>query len=1088
MSRKNKRLQQILYINICCVIIVLFIVGIFLLKEHPTMAAVDIPNSFNVEANLHMKPDIMQSGAPLAAVQGITISGIEYIMYCYNIALDTFRHADSMTYKEDITDAGLIYLIEHGYPNALPYGGTNYEDYFITQWAIWAYKEEFDGESLKYNTLHDLQTAYGAYSDAFNRLYNGAKAARNAGQQGGSRLSFPNNITLKNVDGHFETEPIQLDTDATSGTYKLQINAPSGYYIVLNNGTVINGDKVSENSYNLKEAFRLVIPTDNITNQNLNVSIKATTTFTNKKLRLYVPSQQNVQNGLLAYIYGEDKHADASTTLTIPKGKLKVAKVTINEQGQTEYVAGATLKIESSNDSNFTPVTFQTTNMPREFTGLIPGKTYTITEVTAPSGFIHNQSSKSYTLTAQDSYTNGDNVATITLQNEYTKICIKKVDKDNPNVTIPNATYDLVEKATGKVVRTWQTTTGPTCFTRLPFGIYQIVERVAPTDQGYIVVPPKDITIGSVENTQNFTSEEDYTKICISKVDKDNHNLLVPNARLQLVNKSTGAIYKDFVTTKTAACYNRVPVGDYTIQEVSAPTNTGYVISPSVDITVQAIGSIQNYIMEDDYTKICIKKVDKDNPNIVIPNARLQLVSKQTGAIYKSFTTTTNETCYDHVPVGEYKLVEIEAPLAAGYVTSPSKNIIVEATAERQNYTFEDDYTKVCIAKVDKYDHTKFVADAKVKLVDKLTGEVVKSFTTTTSPQCYNRLPGGTYKLIETEAPTWEGYVKAAERDITIIDTKEVQTFQFEDDYTKLCIKKVDKDDNLKPVVGARMHLFDKKTGKLIKSFTTREEETCFYKLPVGEYELMEEEAPGDLGYVKMENKDIILRDTEEKQLFMVDDDYTKLCIKKVNPETEELIEGAHLLLTGPNGYKQEIITSKEQEEVCYDHIPVGDYKLEEIKTPPGYITSPTKTFKINDGNRNLIVMDDLLTRVKITKLDGTTGKPLSGVELGLIDSKGQEVRTWFSTEEAYEIVGLPIGKYTLIEKSPLEGYVKIADYEFEIHDRVETVIINVTNDRKVEVPDTASNKNILTILFGLLFISGGGILLKMMYQNKIRI
>jgi len=1019
-------------------------------------------------------------------VQGITISGVEHIMYCYNIALDTFKHADSMTYAEDITDAGLIYLIEHGYPNALPFGGSNYEDYFITQWAIWAYKEKFDGEPLKYNTLHDLQTAYGAYSDAFNRLYNGALEARKQGQNGGSKLSFPSNITLKNIDGHFETDPIKLDTDATSGTYKLQINAPRGYYIVLNNGTVISGDKVSENSYNLKETFRLVIPTDNITNQNLSVSIKATTTFSNKKLRLYVPSQQGVQNGLLAYIYGEDKKADASTTLTIPKGKLKVAKVTINEQGQTEYVPGATLRIESSNDSSFTPVTFTTSSAPREFSNLIPGKNYTVTEITPPSGFIHNEVSKSYTLTAEDSYTSGDNIATITLQNEYTKICITKVDKKDPSVTVPNATYDLVEKATGQVVRTWQTTTGSTCFTRLPLGTYQIVERIAPTNNGYIVVPPKDIVISGTSQTQNYTSEEDYTKICISKVDKDNHNLMVSNARLNLINKQTGIIHKDFVTTDNKTCYTHVPVGEYRIQEIEAPTNAGYVLSPSVDITVQAIGSIQNYIMEDDYTKICIKKVDKDNNNIVIPNARLQLINKQTGQIYKSFTTTNKETCYDHVPVGAYRLVEIEAPLAAGYVTSTSKNITVEAISERQNYTFEDDYTKVCIAKVDKYDHTKYVENAKVKLVNKLTGEVVKSFTTKKEPQCYTHLPGGTYKLIETEAPTWEGYVTAKERDITIVDTKEVQTFQFEDDYTKLCIKKVDKDDNLKPVVGARMHLFEKKTGKLIKSFTTREEETCFYKLPVGEYELMEEEAPGELGYVKMENKDIILKDTEEKQQFMIDDDYTKLCIKKVNPETEELVSGASLLLTGPNGYRREIITSKEQEKICFDHIPVGDYKLEEIKTPAGYITSPTKTFRINNGEENLVVMDDLLTRVKIAKLDGATGKPLSGVELGLFDSNGKEVRTWLSTEEAYEIVGLPIGKYTLIEKSPLDGYVKIADYEFEIHDRIETVMINVTNDRIVEVPDTASSKSIITILFGILFMVSGGILLKAMYQKKM--
>ena len=130
--------------------------------------------------------------------------------------------------------------------------------------------------------------------------------------------------------------------------------------------------------------------------------------------------------------------------------------------------------------------------------------------------------------------------------------------------------------------------------------------------------------------------------------------------------------------------------------------------------------------------------------------------------------------------------------------------------------------------------------------------------------------------------------------------------------------------------------------------------------------------------------------------------------------------------------------------------------------------------------------MNELKTNVQVLQLDADTGKALEGAELAIIDSEGKEVASWTSEKEAYEIQGLPIGKYTLIEKKAPEGYEKFEDYSFEIEDKNETVMINAKDTVIVEVPNTMQPANIVVLVIGsILLISGGIILYVMFVRNK---
>lgn len=406
-------------------------------------------------------------------------------------------------------------------------------------------------------------------------------------------------------------------------------------------------------------------------------------------------------------------------------------------------------------------------------------------------------------------------------------------------------------------------------------------------------------------------------------------------------------------------------------------------------------------------------------------------------------------------------------------------------TTVQTSKTFSVIGNRLSVSKVDEGGN--YLSGATLQLL-KGTEVIAEWLTANENPKVFENLEPGTYTVKEIIPAA--GYTTTADQTITIpaaTSTSSQTDFMvtMRDETTDICIQKVDAADGITPVVGATLQLIDG-SGSVVQTWTTTESPQCFTHIPIGTYRLVEIEAPTEDGYVISPEQEIVIENIPAVQNFTMEDDYTKICIQKIDPDSKEFIAGAHLVLTGPDGYRQDIITTAEEDSYCFDHIPVGTYHLEEIETPSGYVTSPTLTFDVSDGTLKTIVMNDLKTNVQVLKLDADTGKALEGAELAIIDSEGKEVASWTSEKEAYEIQGLPIGKYTLIEKKAPEGYEKFEDYSFEIEDKNETVMINAKDTVIVEVPNTMQPANIVVLVIGsILLISGGIILYVMFVRNK---
>lgn len=374
-------------------------------------------------------------------------------------------------------------------------------------------------------------------------------------------------------------------------------------------------------------------------------------------------------------------------------------------------------------------------------------------------------------------------------------------------------------------------------------------------------------------------------------------------------------------------------------------------------------------------------------------------------------------------------------------------------------------------------------------------------------------LEAGAYVLVETKAP--KNYLKADPQYIYIDTTTLYSSTSYEievkDEEFEAMVRAVKVDaDTGKTVeqagVGFKVKNLD--TGnyvvqtidtysepevegaphELIKS----EETDTFYTdgtgtvtlpgvLPVGHYQLEEISAPK--GYVlntepiefTIDDEMDYYPDDDNKQFdydentrdviitVTCEDEPTKVEISKKDMTDQEELPGAELKVwyTDSTGIKKvvEEWTSTDRPHMIKG-LEIGkEYTLTETVPADGYVTAADVKFTVRDtAEVQKVVMVDDITKVQITKSDITTGDPVKGATLQIIDSNGKVVEQWITSDEPYYIEKLPVGDYTLREtKAPTEdGYVKAEDIGFAVKDTGEIQKVDMADDyTKVKISKT---------------------------------
>ena len=409
---------------------------------------------------------------------------------------------------------------------------------------------------------------------------------------------------------------------------------------------------------------------------------------------------------------------------------------------------------------------------------------------------------------------------------------------------------------------------------------------------------------------------------------------------------------------------------------------------------------------------------------------------------------------------------------------------------------------------------------AKLTVLDK-EGNVVDQWTSVKDqPHVIKRLTvGEEYTLREEMAPY--GYLKATDVKFTLEDTAEIQKVEMKDEVPTglLIINKngefLDKVTLLDHVKGTVEHLFEYVTGSLtdvtfdvfaaedIKAadgvsedyFKTDEKVGTITTdsngiaqmgdLPAGKYYVKEVKTAhgyvldGEPRYVDLSYRD------QDTPVITYDEKWqnarqkVKVTVVKKEKDTDRVLAGGvfglytsediknakgEVLLEKDSLIEQRVTDENGQITFTAD-LPVdGKYYVKEIFAPDGFVTTEEVqefTFEYAGEDQTEVSYDFTFenqpTSVELTKTDLTTGKELPGAHLKVMDSDGNTVDEWTSTEESHVIKELVVGKeYTMTETKPADGYVTAESISFTVENTAEVQKHEMKDDvTKVQISKT---------------------------------
>ena len=774
------------------------------------------------------------------------------------------------------------------------------------------------------------------------------------------------------------------------------------------------------------------------------------------------------------------KKADANTGEMLDGATFEVFRIT----GETSGQNGKLICTATTDNSGVIVIT-----------GLEAGA-YAVRETKAPNNYIIAETDMQTVNMKAD----GTSVVEVVFRNyPYGAISINKVD-GNTKEPLEGAEFTITTSS-GAAVGDGRYTTdanGNILISDLKPGSYVITEVKAP--DGYMLsTKPQTIQIGTTGETitVNFTN---YKKggLLIHKYDADNKALLA-GATFK-VERSDGTVVgnADGLYTTDESGMILIPdldKGSYVVTEIKAPE--GYALSENPSQTIQ-VDADKIYTVDFYNQKkggLLIRKFDADNKEL-LAGATFK-IERPDGTVVGTSNGlyTTDESgaiSLPELPKGTYIITEVKAPEGYALSENPSQTIQID---NQKTYTV-DFYNKkqlgVQIIKIDsqtkqplagaEFEIWKTGASSSTSVAGgSPAGVLVGTYTTNNNGVINVVLEEGTYEIIETKAP--EGYqIDSHKQDIVVKDGEQTSVTFTNTKIIGLEILKVDAVSK-KPLQGA---IFDvsKPNGEHVGTYTTDSNGYIMVSgLASGTYVVTEKEAP--YGYAL----DSVPQTVEVKagaatRVTFEDSKLGGIVIKKLDSATEKPIEGCEFLITTFDGTEIGTFTTDRTGLIHLPNLPEGTYIAKEIKAPEGYNLAQPKTFSVkdqtnqylagSDNNKTITIYNDPLGVSQIIKTDAVTGEPVAGatyVIAALNSGAGAYEQTViaaganasnvminglhtvigeYTTDEngIINISNLPIGWYTLQEKTAPEGYERDATvYNFQIKGNGVPTIVQLTNN-----------------------------------------
>lgn len=393
----------------------------------------------------------------------------------------------------------------------------------------------------------------------------------------------------------------------------------------------------------------------------------------------------------------------------------------------------------------------------------------------------------------------------------------------------------------------------------LPAGDYYLLELRAPagyeaqTEKIPVTVSDGSTADAAVTNKRLPEPEAKTGTVKIIKTDGDDKGKTLSGAVFSVYETATGKKVGELLTGKDGAASLKLPEGDYTLRETTAPE--GYALSTeSISVHLKAGETRELTVTNRKDTAepgtLRVVKVDKDGRK-KLKDAVFGVYDADSGKKLDEITTDRKGVAGLELPVGDYYLRELEAP--DGYERTEKRiNFSIKAgettekTIKNSKEDFDGDTGTLVIIKEDK-DTGDGLRNAVFGVYDS-DGDKIDEVETGRDGTAELDLDAGSYYLRELEAP--DGYRK---------DGKKVTFRITADKTTKVTVKNEKEPEEEKTgalrlvksaagtgarLSGASFAVYAADGNKKLADLITGADGVAELDLPAGSYYLKERRAP----------------------------------------------------------------------------------------------------------------------------------------------------------------------------------------------------------------------------------------------------
>ena len=613
---------------------------------------------------------------------------------------------------------------------------------------------------------------------------------------------------------------------------------------------------------------------------------------------------------------------------------------------------------------------------------------------------------------------------------------------------------------------------GKAYITGLKFGNYAVTETKAP--EGYVLKGDRHsiaISRQQTEVTLRLKNDKAMYKVTAIKQDADENGKLLVGAEFMLYSME-GAVVAKAVTGYDGTAVFEVPEGKYKLVETRAPA--GYQLSGDFvrEITVNAVrGAVGEfkYTFNNEKTSYSVEihKHDSEDKQKKLAGAEFAVTDSR--GFTKTVTTdASGKASITELPYYDYTIREIKAP--KGYALSDKEYSVKKTELLHGSPVVIEAANKyvlgsVTIKKVDHENPEKLLEGAKFNVTDengsllkwKAEGDVYTldergSNVITAGRVTLKDLPEGTYTLTEIDAPS--GYaILDGSRTFTITEANMTAPLEIKVENllrrTAVGFIKVDKNNKELRLAGAEFTLYrmnGEKQGEVVATGVTNNNGlVTFTELTMGSYRAKETKAPkgyklwnAPIDFTVDEYGKVSVGSTELKPEGLV---YTamitntaeekEITLKKVS-DTGEALTGATFRLSGEKSY----ILTTGSDGTAKISLPYGDYILEEVIAPDGYVLSSEKqALNLSDSGLKLngkavsgftvtLKNQPVTFALTLHKRDASTGKALSGATFRITGNSYTKTVTADALGNT-ETIKLRPGTYGITETAMPSGYIR---------------------------------------------------------------